>query len=65
MPLLEGSTDQGRDFVISEGGFLKSEEPIIEYATFFPYNLKASIQQAYRSGCPGDCVARQKLHVCL
>lgn len=47
VPLLKGSTEQGRDFVISEGGFLKSEEPIIEYAMFFPYNLKASIQHKH------------------
>lgn len=47
VPLLKGITDKGRDFVISEGGFLKSEEPIIEYATFFPYNLKASIQHKH------------------
>lgn len=44
LPLLRGDEDKIRDYVISEGGFLITEEPIIEYATFFPYNLKAKLQ---------------------
>lgn len=44
LPLLRGDKDKIRDYVISEGGFLITEEPIIEYATFFPYNLKAKLQ---------------------
>lgn len=41
--LLYGETDHHKDFVYSEGGFLKEEEAIIEVAPF-PYDLKAGLQ---------------------
>lgn len=46
LPLINKEVSKVRDFSVSEGGFLLSEEPIIEYATF-PYDLKAQIQHDY------------------
>ncbi|BAO39297.1 choline-sulfatase conserved domain [Kluyveromyces marxianus DMKU3-1042] len=46
VPLLHPqSTDDivHKDYVVSEGGFLKTEEPIIEVAPF-PYDIKANLQ---------------------
>lgn len=42
LPLINKEVRKVRDFSVSEVGFLLSEEPIIEYATF-PYDLKAQI----------------------
>lgn len=47
IPLLKSKVSHLRDFVISEGGFLLSEEPIIEYPTSFPYTLKGKIQHEH------------------
>lgn len=46
LPLINKEVSKVRDFSVSEGGFLLSEELIIEYATF-PYDLKAQIQHDY------------------
>ena len=46
LPLINKELSKVRDFSVSEGGFLLSEELIIEYATF-PYDLKAQIQHDY------------------
>lgn len=43
IPLLLGKTQEHKNYVFSEGGFLKSEEPIIEVAPY-PYDIKAAIQ---------------------
>ncbi|SSD59801.1 related to choline-sulfatase [Saccharomycodes ludwigii] len=44
VPLLTGSSNQKhKEFVFTEGGFLKSEEPIIEFASY-PYDIKAGLQ---------------------
>ncbi|OKL58749.1 hypothetical protein UA08_06243 [Talaromyces atroroseus] len=37
------SPSHHRDFAFSEGGFLVSEEPLLEHASF-PYDIKASLQ---------------------
>lgn len=42
LPTVKGEGEH-KKFVFSEGGFLKSEEPIIEYATY-PYDIKARLQ---------------------
>lgn len=47
LPLIDKSTRQFRDYSISEGGFLLSEEPIIEFVEYFPYSLKAKIQHEH------------------
>lgn len=43
VPLLYGETNTHKDYVYSEGGFLKGEDAIIEIAPF-PYDLKSGLQ---------------------
>lgn len=62
LPLLHNETTKIRDFVISEGGFLLSEEPIIELTTFFPYCLKAQIQHEHTDVVGRVISLRNELH---
>ncbi|KAF2170475.1 hypothetical protein M409DRAFT_64203 [Zasmidium cellare ATCC 36951] len=43
MPLLTGSCCSHKSFAFSEGGFLTSEEPLLEQAPY-PYDVKAALQ---------------------
>ncbi|KAK5072907.1 hypothetical protein LTR64_000683 [Lithohypha guttulata] len=43
VPLLTGKTNKHKDFSFSEGGFLTSEEPLLEQAPY-PYDIKAGLQ---------------------
>lgn len=43
LPLLYGDTNVHKEYVYSEGGFLKGEDAVIEFASF-PYDLKAGLQ---------------------
>jgi arylsulfatase A-like enzyme len=43
MPLLTGQVTQHKGYAFSEGGFLESEEPLLEQAPY-PYDIKAALQ---------------------
>lgn len=43
MPLLNNEAMEHKKFSFSEGGFLKSEEPLLEQAPY-PYDIKAALQ---------------------
>jgi arylsulfatase A-like enzyme len=43
MPLLLGGRQEHKRFAFSEGGFLTSEEPLLEQARY-PYDIKAALQ---------------------
>lgn len=43
IPLLCGDATKHKDYAFSEGGFLDSEEPLLEQAPF-PYDIKAGLQ---------------------
>lgn len=43
LPLIIDPDTDHKNYAFSEGGFLKTEEPIIEYATF-PYDIKSYLQ---------------------
>lgn len=43
VPVITGKTDKHRDYAFSEGGFLLSEEPLLERAPF-PYDIKSELQ---------------------
>lgn len=43
VPVINSQSTSHREYAFSEGGFLYSEEPIIEHAGF-PYDLKANLQ---------------------
>ncbi|KAH7141351.1 alkaline-phosphatase-like protein [Dactylonectria estremocensis] len=43
IPLLCGDATEHKTYAFSKGGFLTSEEPLLEHASY-PYDLKASLQ---------------------